>query len=220
MSGAPRQGAPPARESWASYQLALLGSSRVAAMEVHVLEALSDNYMYLVVDSASKSACVVDPVDPGTIMDAAKRLGATITTVLTTHHHYDHAGGNNEMKKLVAGVQVVGGENDNVEGCTKKVRDGECLQVGSLTVECVHTPCHTNGHTCYAARSATGGAPAALFTGDFLFVGGCGRFFEGSPEQMVAGLRLEYRTSSFVYAKDNKLAGPGKDPRPRQKICP
>ena len=62
-------------------------------MDVHTLEALSDNYMYLIVCRRTKQAACVDPADAATVVAAARRLGATITTVLTTHHHFDHAGG-------------------------------------------------------------------------------------------------------------------------------
>ena len=94
-------------------------------MDVHTLEALSDNYMYLIVCRRTKQAACVDPADAATVVAAARRLGATITTVLTTHHHFDHAGGNNEMKKQIPGISVVGGERDNVQGKTRSVADGE-----------------------------------------------------------------------------------------------
>ena len=152
-------------------------------MDVHTLEALSDNYMYLIVCRRTKQAACVDPADAATVVAAARRLGATITTVLTTHHHFDHAGGNNEMKKQIPGISVVGGERDNVQGKTRSVADGEVVAIGDVEVTCVHTPCHTNGHVSYLARAA---GTAALFTGDVLFVAGCGRFFEGGPDDMIA----------------------------------
>ena len=69
---------------------------------------------------------------------------------------------------------------------THAVNDGDTLQVGAeLTVRCLHTPCHTTGHMCYVVSGSGsgsgggGGGPAAAFTGDMLFVGGCGRIFEG-----------------------------------------
>jgi hydroxyacylglutathione hydrolase len=152
-------------------------------MDVHTLEALSDNYMYLIVCRRTKQAACVDPADAATVVAAAHRLGATLTTVLTTHHHFDHAGGNNVMKKQIPGIAVVGGERDNVQGKTRSVADGEVIAIGDVSITCVHTPCHTNGHISYLARAA---GTAALFTGDVLFVAGCGRFFEGGPDDMIA----------------------------------
>ena len=151
-------------------------------MEVHVLEALSDNYMYLIVDGATRAGAVVDPADPSVVMAAAERLNVSLTHVLTTHHHYDHAGGNEQMKQLVSGIQVVGGARDSIKGMTKAVNDGDIFQIGGLTVRCLHTPCHTAGHMCYIL-SGGDGAPC-VFTGDILFVGGCGRMFEGGPGEL------------------------------------
>ena len=117
---------------------------KAAQMEVHTIDALSDNYMYLIVDAASKQAACVDPADADAMFAAAAELGITITHVLTTHHHFDHAGGNEKMKQLVPSIEVVGGANDKVKGMTKGVNDGDVLTVGSaLTVRCLHTPCHT-----------------------------------------------------------------------------
>ena len=156
-------------------------------MEVHTINALADNYMYLIVDSASKQAACVDPADADAMVEAAAKLGVTITHVLTTHHHFDHAGGNEKMKELIPGIEVVGGATDRVKGMTRGVNDGDVLTVGSaLAVRCLHTPCHTAGHMCYIC-SADGGPPA-VFTGDILFVGGCGRMFEGGPDELHASM--------------------------------
>ena len=79
----------------------------------------------------------------------------------------------------------MGGED--VQGLTRKVGDNDRLQLGALAIKCLLTPSHTNGHTSYLVSSdGEDGAQAAVFTGDALFVGGCGRFFEGTPAQMVA----------------------------------
>ena len=153
---------------------------------VTVLHALSDNFMYLIVDNATKHAALVDPADAEVAMRTANDMGVQIKFILTTHHHFDHAGGNNDVKKLVPDVEVIGG--DDVQGMTRKVSDGESFNVGNLRISCVHTPAHTNGHMSYLAQDPTAAnSPAAIFTGDALFVGGCGRFFEGGPEQMLDG---------------------------------
>lgn len=84
-------------------------------MEVHVLHALQDNFMYLIVDSASREAAAVDPADADRMIEEANRLQVQITTVLTTHRHADHAGGNQRMAKLLPGVAIVGGKIDAVQ---------------------------------------------------------------------------------------------------------
>ena len=157
------------------------------AMEVHTLEALSDNYMYLIVDASSRAGAIVDPADPDVVVHAAQRLNVTLTHVLTTHHHFDHAGGNDKMKALVPGIAVVGGASDNVQGMTQAANDGDTFNVGGLTVRCLHTPSHTAGHMSYVL-SADDGAPSAVFTGDILFVAGCGRMFEGGPDELHASM--------------------------------
>ncbi|CAG2063776.1 unnamed protein product, partial [Timema podura] len=97
----------------------------------------------------------------------------------------DHAGGNESLVKQVSGLQVCGGD-DRIKALTRKVSHGDQLKVGQLSVRCLFTPCHTSGHICYFVESA-GHAPA-VFTGDTLFIAGCGRFFEGTPDQMYKAL--------------------------------
>ena len=87
-------------------------------MRVKVLPALSDNYMYLLVDNKTNQAAIVDPVEPDTVMRAVEEEGVELTTVLTTHHHWDHAGGNKEIVKRLPGLNVLGGD-DRIDGLTK-----------------------------------------------------------------------------------------------------
>ncbi len=99
----------------------------------------------------------------------------------------DHAGGNAEMAKLVPNLSVFGGD-DRIDALTKKVAHGDRLKVGGLDVECLFTPCHTQGHICYYVKPAAEGESPAVFTGDTLFLAGCGRFFEGTAEEMHEAL--------------------------------
>ncbi|KAI5080945.1 hypothetical protein GOP47_0004128 [Adiantum capillus-veneris] len=140
------------------------------------------------VDDLSGDAAVVDPVEPDRLVEAAESHGARIKFVITTHHHWDHAGGNDKIKKLIPGIIVYGGSEDNVQGQTDKLHDGSAVQLGdSIKITAMHTPCHTKGHVCYFVTDAKGGDPA-VFTGDTLFIGGCGRFFEGTADQMYYSL--------------------------------
>lgn len=152
------------------------------AMDVKILPALQDNYMYLIVDKASKEAAIVDPVEPKTVLEAVKQHGVNLTTVLTTHHHWDHAGGNEELVKLSPGLKVYGGDS-RIGALTNKVTHNTKLNIGQLNVQCLFTPCHTTGHICYYVTHE-GTNETAVFTGDTLFLAGCGRFFEGTAEQM------------------------------------
>ncbi|XP_063229889.1 hydroxyacylglutathione hydrolase, mitochondrial isoform X2 [Bacillus rossius redtenbacheri] len=154
-------------------------------MKIVTLPALQDNYMYLVIDEATKQAAIVDPVAPDTVLEAVKAQGVQLTSILTTHHHWDHAGGNEELAKKAPGLEVYGGD-ERIGALTKRVGHGDEFQVGQLTVQCLFTPCHTSGHVCYFVQSP--GETPAVFTGDTLFIAGCGRFFEGTPEQMYKAL--------------------------------
>uniref|UniRef100_A0A1B6D7X8 hydroxyacylglutathione hydrolase n=1 Tax=Clastoptera arizonana TaxID=38151 RepID=A0A1B6D7X8_9HEMI len=173
--------------SWHSTQAFLKGIHVVNStkMKVEILPALHDNYMYLIVDEATKEAAVVDPVEPDLVMNAVMDHGVNLTKVLTTHHHWDHASGNKKIKEKVPGLKVFGGD-DRIEGLTDKIKDGDTIKIGNLEVECLFTPCHTKGHICYLVKPDD--EPQAVFTGDTLFIGGCGRFFEGNAEEMYAAL--------------------------------
>ncbi|XP_042202199.1 hydroxyacylglutathione hydrolase, mitochondrial [Callorhinchus milii] len=156
-------------------------------MKVEILPALADNYMYLVIDSETKEAAIVDPVEPQKVVDAAKKHGVTLTTILTTHHHWDHAGGNKKLVKLLPDLKVCGGD-DRITALSQRVTHKHTFQVGCLKVKCLFTPCHTSGHVCYYVTEENSNEPPAVFTGDTLFVGGCGKFFEGSGEEMYRAL--------------------------------
>ncbi|EEF41604.1 hydroxyacylglutathione hydrolase cytoplasmic isoform X1 [Ricinus communis] len=157
-------------------------------MKIYEVPCLEDNYAYLIIDEATKEAAVVDPVDPDKILQAANHHGAHLKLLLTTHHHWDHAGGNVKMKELFPGIQICGGSLDNVKGCTHQLDNGDKLTLGShVNILSLHTPCHTKGHISYYVTGKEGEDPA-VFTGDTLFIAGCGKFFEGTAEQMYQSL--------------------------------
>ncbi|XP_023743954.2 hydroxyacylglutathione hydrolase cytoplasmic [Lactuca sativa] len=157
-------------------------------MKVIHIPCLEDNYSYLVIDENTKQGAVVDPVEPEKIIKVAKENGVELKLVLTTHHHWDHAGGNEKIKELVPGIKVYGGSVDNVKGCTDKLENGDKLSLGdSINILSLHTPCHTKGHISYYVTGKEEEDPA-VFTGDTLFVAGCGKFFEGTAEQMHESL--------------------------------
>lgn len=157
-------------------------------MKILHIPCLEDNYAYMIIDVTTKAAAVVDPVEPHKIIRVAEENGVDLQFVLTTHHHWDHAGGNDKMKELVPGIKIYGGSVDNVRGCTDKVENGDEISLGSdIKVLGLHTPCHTKGHISYYVTGKEGEDPA-VFTGDTLFVAGCGKFFEGTAEQMYQSL--------------------------------
>lgn len=156
-------------------------------MNVKILPALDDNYMYLIIDESTKEAAVVDPVEPRKVLKAVSDEGVNLKSVFTTHHHWDHAGGNAELVQLKRDLEVYAGDA-NAAALTKAVSHSDELNIGSLRVTCLLTPCHTKGHVCYFVEDQSGGGPPAVFTGDTLFSAGCGKFFEGNADQMYTAL--------------------------------
>lgn len=168
-------------------EFSLLSTSK-ENMKIFEVPCLEDNYSYLVIDESTKEAAVVDPVEAEKVFDVANQHGVVLKFVLTTHHHWDHAGGNDKIKQLVPGIKVYGGSLDNVRGCTHQLQNGDTLSLGShLNILALHTPCHTKGHISYYITGKDGEDPA-VFTGDTLFIAGCGKFFEGTAEQMYQSL--------------------------------
>ncbi|KOB66471.1 putative hydroxyacyl glutathione hydrolase [Operophtera brumata] len=102
-------------------------------------------------------------------------------------NYMDHAGGNEELMKLHPGLTVYGGDV-RIGALTSKVEHNTTFNVGNMTVQCLFTPCHTSGHICYFVTTPEEGNDPIVFTGDTLFLGGCGRFFEGTAEQMYKAL--------------------------------
>ena len=150
--------------------------------EVHLVPCLEDNYAYILVDTATRLCAAVDPVTPEKVLAKVRQLDCVLSCVLTTHHHYDHAGGNRPLlKQLDAPIPVYGGD-DRVDALSHKVTDGDTIDLGASRIKVYFTPCHTTGHVIYHVGAET--PSPALFTGDTLFVGGCGRFFEGNGAQM------------------------------------
>jgi len=168
-------------------------------MKVKILPALQDNYMYLLICEKSHEAAVIDPIEPDKVFNAVKEENLKLTHVLTTHHHWDHAGGNEELCRLVKDLTVCGGD-ERIGALTQKVEEGDHIKIGELDVQCMFTPCHTSGHICYLVNGAS--SIPAVFTGDTLFVGGCGRFFEGTGQQMYEALmqklsKLDEKTNVY-----------------------
>lgn len=151
-------------------------------MKVVAVPQLMDNYAYLVIDEATRQAGIVDCAEAEPVLQAVVREQVTLTAILPTHHHYDHVGGNEDLLRAHPDLTVYG-VDERIPGLTQRVRDGERLQLGTLTAQVIFIPAHTTGHIAYWFPDAQ-----AVFTGDTLFAGGCGRLFEGDAAMMIASL--------------------------------
>lgn len=149
----------------------------------------SNNYAYLVIDDKSKDAVIIDPANPDEVAPVLKeqiRSGKiNLTAIVNTHHHWDHAGGNIKLLALpeFRGKPVIGGKD--CEGVTETPENGEGFKIGDIAVKAIYTPCHTQDSICWFMEDSTG---RVIFTGDTLFHGGCGKFFEGTAEEMNTAL--------------------------------
>jgi len=154
-------------------------------VQVVPVPQLNDNYAYLVIDPASGDAAVVDCAEAGPVLAEVTRRGPRLTAVLATHHHYDHVGGNQDLLARLPDLRVYGSADDapRIPGITHRVHDGDAVLVGTLAGRVILIPAHTSGHVAYHFPDSR-----AVFTGDTLFAGGCGRLFEGDAAQMLASL--------------------------------
>ena len=150
-------------------------------MKIIPIPVLSDNYAYLIIDEATNEAGVVDPSEAGPVAAAVKREGVNFTAIINTHHHWDHVGGNEELVKEFPNLKVYGHKKDETRTpcITNMVDEGDTIQIGNLAGHFLFIPCHTSGHI-----AAYFEAEKSVFTGDTLFIAGCGRLFEGTAADM------------------------------------
>lgn len=150
---------------------------------IYQFPCLSDNYGYLVRDEGSGKVACIDTPDAAAIIAAALERGWGIDLVLNTHWHPDHAGGNAAIKERF-GACLVGPEEVRAHyPLDHVVKDGDGVSLGDTRFEVLDTGGHTLGHVCYYSR-----VDGTIFVGDTLFPLGCGRVFEGTPQQMWASL--------------------------------
>ena len=148
----------------------------------------ADNYSYVILaDSAKKTALVVDPGEGDAVQKKLRSLGCSLDMILVTHHHADHVSGIEQLCSERA-VEVVTHVSDmgRVPYASVAANDGQRFTVGSLSIEVLHVPGHTLGHVAYRIENR-------LFTGDTLFLGGCGRLFEGTAEDLHTSLCSKIR---------------------------
>ena len=153
-------------------------------LEIHQFPCLSDNYGYLVHDPVSGETACIDTPDADAYLREAGHKGWQISQIWNTHWHPDHAGGN-EAIKAATGCTIIAPEGDatRIAGVERTVRQGDVVMLGEWDAEVIEVGGHTNGHVAYHLPDAE-----LAFVGDALFALGCGRMFEGTPQQFWASL--------------------------------
>ncbi len=153
-------------------------------LEIRQFACLEDNYGFLARCSQTGACVSIDSPDAGVILAEAQTAGWQISDIWNTHHHWDHAGGNDAIRAATGAVITApASEVDKIGHVDRPVKPGERIRLGALEAEVIDTGGHTLGHIAYWFASEN-----VLFAGDALFALGCGRLFEGTPEQAQAGL--------------------------------
>jgi hydroxyacylglutathione hydrolase len=142
----------------------------------------SDNYGYLLQDQQSRLVAAVDPADVDATVRVLSENDWQLSFIFNTHHHADHIGGNSALKKAY-GCQIYAPQSPHIKDVDETVGEGQSIRLGESDIAVMAVPGHTLDHIAYYSQQAQ-----ALFCGDTLFALGCGRLFEGRPEQMWSSL--------------------------------
>lgn len=150
------------------------------SLKVHTLRALKDNFIYVI--SNGESCAVIDPGEASPVEQFLTENKLRLEVILCTHHHWDHISGVEDLKKKYK-CEVLCSAHDfkQIKGADRALKERETI-VGAA-VEVLEMPGHTLGQVAFYIPKLE-----AVFTGDTLFSAGCGRLFEGTPEQMFSSL--------------------------------
>jgi hydroxyacylglutathione hydrolase len=152
-------------------------------LTIHPIPTLKDNYVWALVSTPKRLACIVDPGEAGPVLTFLKQQGLKLMGILITHHHWDHTNGIAGLKQH-SDVPVYGAASETIDGKTVSLHEGDRVELIDfpLSFRVMSIPGHTLGHLAYYS-------PGMLFCGDTLFASGCGRLFEGKPEQLYTSLQ-------------------------------
>ena len=154
-------------------------------IEIEIVPALSDNYIYIVHNQNKSLTAVIDPGEAEPVNKTLKEKNWELNQIINTHHHYDHTAGNDTLikasnAKLIAPLY----DKQRIQDVDQYVSDKDSIQIAGFDAEVIYTPGHTLGHVCYYLKNEK-----VLFSGDTLFHLGCGRVFEGTMEDMKNSLK-------------------------------
>jgi len=159
-------------------------------MQIVTIPALSDNYIYMLIDEFEPLlATAVDPGEAEPVLCYLQQTGRRLAAILNTHHHRDHTGGNSALLRKFPGIPVYGGADDRgrIPGQTDFLREKDEIAVCGNLASILDIPGHTRAHIGYYFASENGSGD--LFSGDTLFGGTIGNLFEGSPEIMFRSMQ-------------------------------
>ncbi|MFT2091218.1 hydroxyacylglutathione hydrolase [Paraglaciecola sp. 2405UD69-4] len=151
------------------------------SLNVHPISAFEDNYIWSIHNQ--QYCVVVDPGDATPVIEYCNNEQLSLVAILITHHHRDHTGGIDALLEAYPGIPVYGPQNPNIKQITHRLTEATDITLPHLNVNLLvmEVPGHTLDHIAYYGENS-------LFCGDTLFSAGCGRLFEGTPEQMYQSL--------------------------------
>ncbi len=150
-------------------------------MELVRVPALNDNYIWILVDDQHQ-CIIVDPAEAEPVLEIIRLKHLTPVAILLTHHHNDHTDGVKGILNSYPKLPVFGSKETRAKGATELVNEGDSVVINQFSFKVIALPGHTSEHIGFYQ------APY-LFCGDTLFSAGCGRIFEGTPEQMFQSIQ-------------------------------
>jgi hydroxyacylglutathione hydrolase len=151
------------------------------SVSVFPIKAFNDNYIWCL---HNQTHCtVVDPGDAAPVLAYCQDNQLTLSAIIITHHHWDHTGGIDALLAAFPNIPVYGPQNKNIKQITVRLSQGDDMELAKLGIKfsILEVPGHTLDHIAYYGD-------IGLFCGDTLFSAGCGRLFEGTPQQMYTSL--------------------------------
>ena len=153
-------------------------------LEIHIIKALTDNYIYLLRNKEKNITSVIDPGESKPVINFLNDKGWKLDQIINTHHHHDHIGGNSELLNIYKSKLIAPSyDKERILNADIYASDNEEISIAGINTKVIFTPGHTLGHICLYMEEEK-----CLFSGDTLFYLGCGRVFEGTMKQMWQSL--------------------------------
>lgn len=173
-------------------------------LHIHPIPILDNNYVWLIENTESREAVVVDPGVAQPVLDFLQQKNLTLTHIFITHSHNDHIGGVTDLLAATSpdNINVSGPYCPNIPQVNNLCTEGDIIELWSnARIEVLHTPGHLPEHVCYVLLEKSH-EQFHIFTGDTLFSSGCGRIFDGSPEELKHSIdRLcSYPDDTYLYS--------------------
>lgn len=164
---------------------AKVSSCHLKCMQVHSIPIFEDNYVF-VGQNPNRGTFIVDPGESSAALNFILSNNFDLTSILLTHHHPDHIGGVGKISQQCPKIKIYGPalSQNKIPQMTELLKGSEHIEVLEQSWEVLSLPGHTRDHIAYYNASL-----GVLFSGDVVFGLGCGRLFEGSPQQAFTSLQ-------------------------------